>query len=166
MLIGSGSIRSEKLGPVVTYADLLEGFPYDDGVYMFKVTAGQLREMLRYMVRDEAFSGHSEFYQIPSTLRFRYNRERGEFDSFTYCGKEIGREVSDDTIFTVGMQNFHFKNVEKFLKLSYETISKLQKPRCIASSCQDILMEYFGEHEWLDAVVDGRMTIEENGIGR
>ena len=51
------------------------------------------------------------------------------------------------------------------MKLSYETISKLQKPRCIASSCQDILIEYFGEHEWLDAVVDGRMTIEENGIG-
>lgn len=55
MLIGSGSIRSEKLGPIVTYADLIEGFPYDDGVYMFKVTAGQLRKMLLYMVRDEAF---------------------------------------------------------------------------------------------------------------
>lgn len=35
MLIGSGSIRSEKLGPIVTYADLIEGFPYDDGVYSF-----------------------------------------------------------------------------------------------------------------------------------
>ena len=162
MLIGSGSIRSEKLGPVVTYADLIEGFPYNDGVYMFKVTAGQLREMLRYMVREEAFSGHTEFYQIPSNFRFRYNRERGDFDSFTYFGKELGEEISDDTIFTVGMQNFHFQNVEKFLRISHETISELQKPRCIASSCQDILIEYFMEHEWLDAVVDGRMTIEGN----
>ena len=127
---------------------------------MFKVTAGQLREMLRYMVRDEAFLGHSEFYQIPSSFRFSYNRGRGDFDSFTYCGKEIGEEVSNDTIFTVGMQNFHFQNVEKFLRISYETISELQKPRCIATSCQDILMEYFREHEWLDSVVDGRMTIE------
>ena len=160
MLIGSGSIRSEKLGPIVTYADLIEGFPYDDGVYMFKVTAGQLRKMLLYMVRDEAFLGHTEFYQIPSKFRFCYNRERGEFDSFTYCGKELGREISDDTVFTVGMQNFHFQNVEKFLSISYETISQLQKPRCIASSCQDILMEYFREHEWLDSAVDGRMTIE------
>ena len=129
---------------------------------MFKVTAGQLREMLRYMVREEAFSGHTEFYQIPSNFRFRYNRERGDFDSFTYFGKELGEEISDDTIFTVGMQNFHFQNVEKFLRISHETISELQKPRCIASSCQDILIEYFMEHEWLDAVVDGRMTIEGN----
>ena len=130
---------------------------------MFKVTAGQLREMLRYMVRDEAFLGHSEFYQIPSSFRFSYNRGRGDFDSFTYCGKEIGEEVSNDTIFAVGMQNFHFQNVEKFLRISYETISEIQKPRCIATSCQDILMEYFREHEWLDSVVDGRMTIEGDG---
>ena len=116
--------------------------------------------MLLYMVRDEAFLGHTEFYQIPSKFRFCYKRERGEFDSFTYCGKELGREISDDTVFTVGMQNFHFQNVEKFLSISYETISQLQKPRCIASSCQDILMEYFREHEWLDSAVDGRMTIE------
>ena len=75
---------------------------------MFKVTAGQLRKMLLYMVRDEAFLGHTEFYQIPSKFRFCYNRERGEFDSFTYCGKELGREISDDTVFTVGMQNFQF----------------------------------------------------------
>lgn len=86
----------------------------------------------------------------------------GYFDSFTYFGKELGEEISDDTIFTVGMQNFHFQNVEKFLRISHETIFELQKPRCIASSCQDILIEYFMEHEWLDAVVDGRMTIEGN----
>lgn len=40
-----------------------------------------------------------------------------------------------------------------------ETICKLQKPRSVATSCQDILMEYFREHEMLDAAVDGRMTI-------
>ncbi len=50
MLIGSGSIRAEKLGPIVTYGDLIEGFPYDDGVFMFKVTGRQLRQMLHYML--------------------------------------------------------------------------------------------------------------------
>ena len=74
MLIGSGSIRAEKLGPIVTYGDLIEGFPYDDGVYMFKVTGRQLRQMLHYMLREEAYTGHTEFYQLPSTLRLRYDR--------------------------------------------------------------------------------------------
>ena len=127
-------------------------------IFLVDLLCETLQYML-YMVRDEAFLGHTEFYQIPSKFRFCYNRERGEFDSFTYCGKELGREISDDTVFTVGMQNFHFQNVEKFLSISYETISQLQKPRCIASSCQDILMEYFREHEWLDSAVDGRMTM-------
>ena len=57
------------------------------------------------------------------------------------------------------MQNYHFKNIESFFNISYETICKLQKPRSVATSCQDILMEYFREHEMLDAAVDGRMTI-------
>ena len=159
MLIGSGSIRAEKLGPIVTYGDLIEGFPYDDGVFMFKVTGQQLRQMLHYMLREEAYTGHTEFYQLPSTLRLRYDRAKGDFDYFTYCGKEVGKEISDDALFTVGLQNYHFKNIESFFNISYETICKLQKPRSVATSCQDILMEYFREHEMLDAAVDGRMTI-------
>ena len=159
MLIGSGSIRAEKLGPIVTYGDLIEGFPYDDGVFMFKVTGQQLRQMLRYMLREEAYAGHTEFYQLPSTLRLRYDRAKGDFDYFTYCGKEVGKEIGDDALFTVGLQNYHFKNIESFFNISYDTICKLQKPRSVATSCQDILMEYFREHEMLDAAVDGRMTI-------
>lgn len=159
MLIGSGSIRAEKLGPIVTYGDLIEGFPYDDGVYMFKVTGRQLRQMLRYMLREKAYAGHTEFYQLPSTLRLRYDRAKGDFDYFTYCGKEVGKEIGDDALFTVGLQNYHFKNIESFFNISYDTICKLQKPRSVATSCQDILMEYFREHEMLDAAVDGRMTI-------
>ena len=159
MLIGSGSIRAEKLGPIVTYGDLIEGFPYDDGVYMFKVTGRQLRQMLHYMLREEAYTGHTEFYQLPSTLRLRYDRAKGDFDYFTYCGKEVGKEIGDDALFTVGLQNYHFKNIESFFNISYDTLCKLQKPRSVATSCQDILMEYFREHEMVDAVVDGRMTI-------
>ena len=159
MLIGSGSIRAEKLGPIVTYGDLIEGFPYDDGVFMFKVTGRQLRQMLHYMLREEAYTGHTEFYQLPSTLRLRYDRAKGDFDYFTYCGKEVGKEISDDALFTVGLQNYHFKNIESFFNISYDTICKLQKPRSVATSCQDVLMEYFREHEMVDAAVDGRMTI-------
>ena len=159
MLIGSGSIRAEKLGPIVTYGALIEGFPYDEGVIMIKVTGRQLRQMLHYMLREEAYTGHTEFYQLPSTLRLRYDRAKGDFDYFTYCGKEVGKEIGDDALFTVGLQNYHFKNIESFFNISYDTLCKLQKPRSVATSCQDILMEYFREHEMVDAAVDGRMTI-------
>ena len=109
--------------------------------------------------RFYSYAGHTEFYQPPSTLRLRYDRAKGDFDYFTYCGKEVGKEIGDDALFTVGLQNYHFKNIESFFNISYDTICKLQKPRSVATSCQDILMEYFREHEMLDAAVDGRMTI-------
>ena len=80
--------------------------------------------------------------------------------AFDVAQSEVGKEISDDALFTVGLQNYHFKNIESFFNISYETICKLQKPRSVATSCQDILMEYFREHEWLDSAVDGRMTIE------
>ena len=51
------------------------------------------------------------------------------------------------------------KTSRVFFNISYDTICKLQKPRSVATSCQDILMEYFREHEVVDAAVDGRMTI-------
>ena len=144
MLIGSGSIRAEKLGPIVTYGDLIEGFPYDDGVFMFKVTGQQLRQMLHYMLREEAYTGHTEFYQLPSTLRLRYDRRKGDFDYFTYCGREVGKEIGDDALFTVGLQNYHFKNIESFFNISYDTLCKLQKPRSVATSCQDIPTVHLG----------------------
>ena len=94
-----------------------------------------------------------------SVYRLFYDTVKGDFDYFTYCGKEVGKEIGDDALFTVGLQNYHFKNIESFFNISYDTICKLQKPRSVATSCQDILMEYFREHEMLDAAVDGRMTI-------
>ncbi len=148
-----------KAGPHRYLRRPYRGLPHDDGVFMFKVTGQQLRQMLHYMLREEAYTGHTEFYQLPSTLRLRYDRRKGDFDYFTYCGREVGKEIGDDALFTVGMQNYHFKNIESFFNISYDTLCKLQKPRSVATSCQDILMEYFREHEMLDAVVDGRMTI-------
>ena len=129
MLIGSGSIRAEKLGPIVTYGDLIEGFPYDDGVYMFKVTGRQLRQMLRYMLREEAYAGHTEFYQLPSTLRLRYDRAKGDFDYFTYCGKEVGKEIGDDALFTVGLPGFTSKTSRLFQHLLRYHLQAAEAPQ-------------------------------------
>ena len=161
MLIGSGSIRAEKLGPIVTYGDLIEGFPYDDGVFMFKVTGRQLRQMLRYMLREEAYAGHTEFYQLPSTLRLRYDRAKGDFDYFTYCGKEVGKEIGDDALFTVGLQNYHFKNIESFFNISYETICKLQKPRTLESQYDDLVADVVKKFNETQSLI----TVEAQYIG-
>jgi len=87
MLMGSGAIRSYSLGPVVHYADLVECLPYDDAVYMLKVTGTQLERMIRHILRDEAFQGeHTEFYQFSHGMRIVWSRSGQVFRELTLDG--------------------------------------------------------------------------------
>ena len=54
-LLGSGSIRSTEMGPIVLYSDFVECFAYDDAAYLMQVTGEQLKRMIRYMLRDEVW---------------------------------------------------------------------------------------------------------------
>lgn len=157
MLLGSGSIRNDSLGTIVEYGNLAETFPYDDGVYMFKVTGAQLRKMMKYMLRDDAFLGKTEFYQLSKGLQLVYSRSRRELQALTFNGIEI----KDDDVFSIGMQNFHFSNLPAFLGISFEEASIIQKPRVVSTSCLDILEEYLGDHTNIDSDVEGRVTIVE-----
>lgn len=155
MLLGSGSIRGEKLGPIVEYGGLVEIFPYDDGVYMLKVDGRTFRQMMRYMLRDDAFLGKTEFYQLSQGLKLAYSRSRREIVSLTYQGVEM----PDDGIFTVGLQNYHYCNLESFFGVSFEHVKNFGAPKMISTSCLDILAEYLNSHKAVRQDVEGRLTI-------
>lgn len=155
MLLGSGSIRKETLGPIVCYSDLLEIFPFDDGIYLFKVTGKALKQMLHFMLRDEAFAGKTEFYQVSHGLKMTYSRSKRTFEEFTF--QQL--PVEEDRVFTLALQGFHFLNIEDFLGVAMEDILLHQMPRLISSSSLDILEEAFTSVVGLDAKVEGRITI-------
>ena len=155
-LLGSGSIRSDWMGPIVMLGDLAEAFPYDDAAYLLKVTGAQLKAMLRYMMRDEVWTGvHSEFYQLSAGLRVVYDRAAHEFKEFTF----EGAEVPDEQIFTLGLQNFHFKNFRDIFNIEPAEIEANMKPRVIATSCRSVLEEYLSEHQHLDHQAGERLVI-------
>lgn len=155
MLLGSGSIRHEQLGPTVTYGGLTEIFPYDDEVYMIKLSGAQLRRMIKHILRDEAFLGHTEFYQYSSAIRIRYSKSKRELLSLTFCGKP----VTDDLMLTVGLQAFHYSNIKDFLDLSPDEIKENMKPRVVTTSCRDVIEEYLISNQHLNRVVEGRLEI-------
>ncbi len=157
MLVGSGSIRSDELGPNVAYGGLTEAFPFDDGVYMFRVTGKTFRKMMTYMLREEAFTGRTEFYQLSHGMKIVYSRSEKRLYEFSY----LGREIEDTDELTLGMQTFHFTNIEKFLNVSYEEIGALDRPRIVAVSCIDILEDYLSEKTEIEASVEGRIVIEK-----
>ena len=157
MLLGSGSVRGTELGPVVLYSDLTECFPYSDAIYMVHATGGQLKQMIAFMLREEALiGGHTEFYQFSDGMRVVYHRESRSFKEFSLHGEP----VEDDKLYRVGLQEFHYKNVEEFFSVPLSALQKNGKIRKLSTSCRDILDEYLSEKQNLDSVICGRLVIE------
>lgn len=158
MLLGSGSIRKEELGPIVTLQDLMEIFPYDDSIHMVSVTGKQLKSMILYMLRDESFEGdHTEFYQFSEGMEVEYSRKTKEFNKFKFNGKE----VKDKDIFKLGLQKYHYINIEEGFNITLDEIEKNGKSRVVATSCRDVLEEYMANNQHLDVTELNRLIVKK-----
>jgi len=155
MLLGSGSIRTSELGPTVIYRDILETFPFNDEIFRIYVSGQQLRTMIRYMLREEAFVSRTEFYQLSRGLFVEYDRSRQSIESFTYKGKSI----CDDDCFRVGIQGYHMSNLKAFLNVTEEEVSSVYPPKIIATRCTDILEMYFSSYETAHTPEETRLLI-------
>lgn len=156
MMLGSGSVRNDSMGPLVQFSDLVECFPYDDSVTMISVNGAQLRRMILYMLRDEVWQGaHCEFYQFSKGMKIVYDRNKKELLEFSFEGEPI----TEDHLYRVGLQLFHYTNMEENLQISEDEISANAKPRVVTTSCREILDEYLSSHQHLDTCVEGRLTV-------
>ncbi len=157
MLLGSGSVRGTELGPIVLLSDLAECFPYDDAVYLLRITGKQFKQMLRFMLRDEVWEGaHSEFYQLSDGMRVVYDRASHSFLEFSLHGKP----VEDDRIYKIGLQHYHFMNLEEFFSVSLKEVTENGNPKTVATSCREILDEYLSVHQNLDRWDNGRLVVQ------
>ncbi len=155
MFLGSGSIRADELGPVVKYRDLIQVLPFNDDIYRIFVTGRQLRRMIMHMLRDEAFEGHTEFYQFSEGFYVEYSREKHEITAFMLDGENI----SDDREYRIGIQAFHLENISEFLNVSEKEISSKNPPKVISTCGTDILEEYFRTKELVCASDVRRLKI-------
>ncbi|MBR3364122.1 MAG: bifunctional metallophosphatase/5'-nucleotidase [Solobacterium sp.] len=157
MMFGSGAIRKKELGPIVEYQDMLENTPFDDEAWMLEVTGEQFRRMVLHILRDEAWEGHTEFYQFSKGVRIRYRKSTHGLEEFAFNGKPI----TDDQRLRICMQTYHYKNFDEFLGVPLEEVKNNMTPRVVMSSVNNIVEEYFSLHPGLDAHVEGRLVIEE-----
>lgn len=157
MLLGSGSIRAEALGPIVMLSDLIEVFPYDDAVYMLTVSGAQLRHMIKHMLRDEVWEGaHCEFYQFSEGMRVVYSRKDHEFKEFSLGGEPI----DDGRMITVGLQNFHYNNMETAFDVDPADIARNAHVRIVSTSCRQVIEEYLTANQHLDRHAGDRLIVE------
>ena len=134
---------------------MIENTPFDDQLWMLEVTGEQLRRMVLHILRDEAWEGHTEFYQFSKGMRILYRKSTHSLEEFRFRGKDI---QNDDRI-TIAIQSYHYNNFDEFFNVPLSEVKLNRKPRVIATSVNNIIEEYFTTHHGLDARVEGRIEI-------
>ena len=155
MILGSGSIRKEELGPIITFQEMKENTPFDDCLWMLKVNGDQLRRMIAFVFREEAWRGHTEFYQYSQGMHIVWDRRKEDFKEFCFHGKEI----KDADEMTICLQDYHFRNFDQVFSVDLHEVRKNMEPRIIAGSLNHIVEEYMTKHQGLDAEIEGRIEV-------
>ncbi|TRU96760.1 MAG: bifunctional metallophosphatase/5'-nucleotidase [Microcystis wesenbergii Mw_QC_S_20081001_S30D] len=157
VLIGSGSIRGTKLGPLVTLSDLKTIYPYDDVLYKVIMTGAQLFKIFAHFMRPEnRLAGESCCFQVSKGVEAIYSDAQKSLKSLTINGEP----VQSGTDYTVCLEEYHYKNSLQSLGLTTEELAKYGKGTVAATSCQEVLEEFFGHHQNLNSQIQGRLKYD------
>ncbi len=158
MMVGSGSLRNTVMGPLVEYQDLVEMYPYNDEIYRVVVNGAMLKGMLERVFREESFEGeHTEMYQYSRGLEILCSAPERRMLEVSFEGEPI----ADDRLFRIGLQSYHFKNMEDSFGLTLEEAGSIEPPKVVVTSTIDVLDEHFSMQELVKCPADLRWrTIE------
>lgn len=156
VLIGSGAIRSQELGPVVTLQNLKECFPFDDSLSRFSITGLQLKNIFSRIMRIENRDGEGEFYQVNDKVRATYSNQEAKLISL----KIDNQNVDNEKIYRVTLQGYHISNAQKNLGLSYEELSKLGTGKVITTSAYQVFEEWLRTHPNVNSKIQGRLLFD------
>jgi 5'-nucleotidase / UDP-sugar diphosphatase len=155
-LVGSGSIRKEELGPLVTLGNLREIFPYDDAMLRFTITGSRLRQVFSHIMRPENRTGEGECFQVNRGVEAFYNDAEHRLVSL----RVAGQPVADEGQYTLTVQGFHFKSSESNLGISSDDLTAVAGAQVVTTSARDVLEEYMRSHQHISSHVEGRLRYE------
>jgi 5'-nucleotidase len=154
MLLGSGSIRSEKLGPLVTLRDLYTCFPYDDTLTRFTVHGGKLEKIFSHIMREENRNSEGECYQVNEKVRAEYDDANQRLSSLRLNENRVSLQER----YTLCLQGYHFKNSAEYLNVTQEELLESGKTKVVSTSAQEVLEEYLRTHQNINRKVEGRLV--------
>ncbi len=153
MLLGSGSIRSEQLGPAVTLGSLRACFPFDDKILRGTLTGAQLWRTFSHIMRPENRTGEGECYQVNRGIEAVYDDGARRLVSL----KVRGQPLQEDQLYRVALQAYHYSNCAQYLGFPPEELSQAAGLKVVTTSAQQVLEEYLHTHQNLSAKVEGRL---------
>lgn len=156
MFLASGSIRTDSIGPLIQYSDLMTAFPYDGPIIMMEASGAQLKEMIQYMFRDAVLENkESGYFQLPGQFCVEYDQSQKKFIRLDYDGKPLDEE----RYYRIGMLKYHYQNFKNYFGFPKEDLEKTNSAAVIATSARDILEEYLTSFGEKDVDHEGRITI-------
>ena len=154
MLVGSGSIRVDEMGPLVTLRDLFICFPFEDALTRYTIDGTMLRCGFSHLMRKENRNGEGECYQVNRKVKAVYSDKRGELMSL----KIDGEEVEDNRHYTICLQAYHSNNSKAYLNLTQDDLLKTRRSKVISTSARDVLEEYLHNNQNVSCGVEGRLV--------
>ncbi len=153
MMLGSGALRKSELGPIVTLADLFAIFPFSEAVMQIRLTGAQLKSAFELILLPERCFNTFEHYQISKGSKIVYDQRNRSILEFWINGDPLEPEK----LYRVGIQTYHFNNLEKFLGLDTQIILAQGKPTALCSSLTNVIEEAFMTSTNLKSKVEGRI---------
>jgi len=157
VLVGSGSIRSKSLGPLVTLKDFMACFPYDDSLTKFTITGLDLKNIFDHIMRPQNRDGEGECYQVNANISAIFDEKSKKLISLRFKGKE----VIEHKLYTLAIQGYHYKNCQAYLNISEENLLKSGPSKVITTSAQIALEEYFRTHQNLSVNITNRLIYQQ-----
>ncbi len=157
VLLGSGSVRVKTMGPLVTLANFMACFPYNDTLTRFTITGADLRRIFSHIMRPENRDGEGECYQVNAGVRAVYNDTAHQLQSLTVNG----RPVEDGRLYTLCLQGYHVKNAADYLNISQAQLTAAGKPKVVSTSAQDVLLEFLRNNQNASRSVEGRLVYQQ-----
>jgi 5'-nucleotidase len=154
MLLGSGSLRVVKLGPLVTLRDLHTCFPYDDALTRYTITGVKVKMIFAHIMQPENRKGDGECYQVNRRIRATYDEGWHELASL----RVNGMPVSETRSYSVCMQGYHFENAQRYLGVTPEELTESGTRKLVTTSAQQVLEEYLRNHQNLNSHEEGRLV--------
>ena len=154
MLIGSGSIRSQELGPVVTLGSLKECFPFEDSLVKYQIKGKLLKKMFTHIMRTDNRNGEGECFQINKRVQAVYSDKEEQLVSLAVDGKD----VLDEGKYTITLQNYHVVNSEANLGLTNAELIAGGNPKVVSTSTRPVLEEWLRVNPNARAKIEGRIV--------
>lgn len=159
VMLGSGGLRKEEMGPVITVGDLFDMFSFNEKLIKIKLTGKELKGAMLHVLKNAPVDGggHGEYYQLSKGFKFTYSKSLGVLTEADFRGKAI----EDEEVFSVGIEGYHADNLKEFMNIDPETVKERFAWRTVTGNIRTALEEYMRGHVHIYARLEGRTFIAE-----